>query len=118
GRIVEYGSARDVLLSPRHPYTIGMLASTVHGEMRDKDIEAIPGSPPDLRRLPPGCSFAPRCRYAVAAWTMAVPESAAVAPGQFAACIRAEEIAGGNGAAGKTGSAGRPPRERPQAMLG
>jgi peptide/nickel transport system ATP-binding protein len=93
GRIVEYGNARDVLLSPRHPYTIGMLASTVHGEMRDKEIEAIPGSPPDLRRLPPGCSFAPRCRHAVAACSAGVPESVAVAPGHFAACIRAGEIA-------------------------
>jgi peptide/nickel transport system ATP-binding protein len=95
GRIVEYGSARDVLLAPRHPYTIGMLASTVHGEMRDKDIEAIPGSPPDLRRLPPGCSFAPRCRHAVTACTTAVPGSLAVAPAHFAACIRAGDIAAG-----------------------
>ena len=40
-----------------------MLASTVHGgQSRDAEIEAIPGSPPDLRRLPPGCSFAPRCK--------------------------------------------------------
>jgi peptide/nickel transport system ATP-binding protein len=93
GRIVEYGSARDVLLAPRHPYTIGMLASTVHGEMRDKEIEAIPGSPPDLRRLPPGCSFAPRCRHAVAACTMALPELLVVTPGHSAACIRAGEIA-------------------------
>src|SRR5437588_1347646 len=53
GRIVEYGDVRDVLMRPRHPYTLGMLASTVHGQARDKDIEAIPGSPPDMRRLPP-----------------------------------------------------------------
>jgi peptide/nickel transport system ATP-binding protein len=116
GRIVEYGSARDVLLAPRHPYTIGMLASTVHGEMRDKDIEAIPGSPPDLRRLPPGCSFAPRCRHAVAACAAAVPERVAVARGHFAACIRADEIAGA-AAAGALHGASAPPRDRPQAML-
>src|ERR1700692_254057 len=65
GRIVEYGSAREGLMSPRHPSTIGMLASSVHGEMRGKDIEGIPGSPPDLRALPPGCSFAARCKFAV-----------------------------------------------------
>ncbi|MEN3382708.1 MAG: peptide/nickel transport system ATP-binding protein, partial [Hyphomicrobiales bacterium] len=46
GRIVEYGDVRDVLMRPRHPYTLGMLASTVHGQPRDRDIEAIPGSPP------------------------------------------------------------------------
>jgi peptide/nickel transport system ATP-binding protein len=93
GRIVEYGSARDVLLRPRHPYTIGMLASTVHGQMRDADILAIPGSPPDLRRLPPGCSFAPRCRHAVADCTAAVPALAAAAPGHLAACIKAGTLA-------------------------
>jgi peptide/nickel transport system ATP-binding protein len=82
GRIVEYGSVRDVLTRPTHPYTLGMLASTVHGEMRDRDIEAIPGSPPDLRRLPPGCSFAPRCGYAVADCAAAVPAPVAVAAGQ------------------------------------
>jgi peptide/nickel transport system ATP-binding protein len=96
GRIVEYGNARDVLLTPRHPYTIGMLASTVHGEMRDQDIEAIPGSPPDLRRLPPGCSFAPRCRYAVAACTAAVPAPAAVTPDHLAACVKVGALAPAN----------------------
>jgi oligopeptide/dipeptide ABC transporter ATP-binding protein len=48
-------------LNQDHPYTAGLLASTVHGQPRERDIDAIPGSPPDLRRLPPGCSFAPRC---------------------------------------------------------
>jgi peptide/nickel transport system ATP-binding protein len=93
GRIVEYGSVRDVLARPRHPYTLGMLASTVHGGMRDQDIEAIPGSPPDLRHLPPGCAFAPRCKYAVADCSASVPAPVAMAAGQFASCIRAEELA-------------------------
>jgi peptide/nickel transport system ATP-binding protein len=93
GRIVEYGSARDVLLRPRHPYTVGMLASTVHGRMRDADIEAIPGSPPDLRRLPPGCSFAPRCRHAVADCAAAVPQQVEVTPVHYAACIKAGSLA-------------------------
>ncbi len=92
GRIVEYGSARDVLMSPRHPYTIGMLASTVHGEMRGKDIEAIPGSPPDLRALPPGCSFAARCKFAVPDCILSVPPVGFVAPGHSACCFRLDEI--------------------------
>jgi peptide/nickel transport system ATP-binding protein len=112
GRIVEYGSARDVLLRPRHPYTIGMLASTVHGQMRDADIQAIPGSPPDMRRLPPGCSFAQRCRYAVPDCAMAVPPSVAVAPAHVAACIRASEIAQAN-----PPRPGEAPSDRPQAAL-
>src|SRR5262252_5645801 len=74
GRLVEVGSVRDVLLRPSHPYTLGMLASTIRvNRSRDTEIEAIPGSPPDLRRLPPGCSFAPRCRYAESDCTQSVP---------------------------------------------
>ena len=92
GRIVEYGDVRDVLMHPRHPYTLGMLASTVHGQARDKDIEAIPGSPPDMRRLAPGCSFAPRCRYASAECTIAVPVAADVSPGHRVACIKASAL--------------------------
>jgi peptide/nickel transport system ATP-binding protein len=92
GRIVEYGSASDILLNPRHPYTMGMLASTVHGQDRHRDIEAIPGSPPDLRSLPPGCSFAPRCKYAVEACAKAVPPEFARPGGGYARCIRMDEI--------------------------
>jgi peptide/nickel transport system ATP-binding protein len=92
GRIIEYGSVREVLMNPRHPYTIGMLASTVQGEMRGKDIEAIPGSPPDLRALPPGCSFAARCTFALPDCTASVPPVALVAPGHTACCIRLGEV--------------------------
>jgi peptide/nickel transport system ATP-binding protein len=92
GRIVEYGDVRDVLMRPRHPYTLGMLASTVHGQPRDKDIEAIPGSPPDMRRLARGCSFAPRCRYAEQECISAVPVATEVTPGHPVACIKASNL--------------------------
>jgi peptide/nickel transport system ATP-binding protein len=89
GRIVEYGSVRDVLKHPGHPYTLGMLASTIHGgHSREKEIEAIPGSPPDMRRLPPGCSFAPRCRYADRECTASVPAPTAVTAGHLACCFK------------------------------
>jgi peptide/nickel transport system ATP-binding protein len=92
GRIVEEGSARDVLLNPRHPYTMGMLSSTLQGRMRGRDIEAIPGSPPDMRVLPSGCSFAPRCRFATAECRAALPASLSVAPSHRVACLRVAEI--------------------------
>jgi peptide/nickel transport system ATP-binding protein len=88
GRIVEYGKVADVLLKPRHPYTLGMLASTVHGQARGRDIEAIPGTPPDLRRPIVGCSFAPRCKYAVSACRAETPPAVDIGPDQYAACIR------------------------------
>ena len=87
GRIVESGSVGRVLQAPAHPYTAGLLASTVHGQPRERDIEAIPGSPPDLRRLPPGCSFAPRCPRRTAECRHAVPEPCLPEPGHMAACF-------------------------------
>jgi peptide/nickel transport system ATP-binding protein len=66
GRIVETGSLRDVVRTPKHPYTRGLLSSTVHGAHRGKRLEAIPGAPPRLDRLPQGCSFAPRCNLVAA----------------------------------------------------
>ena len=67
GRIVERGPAHDVLRSPRHPYTAGLLASTpragssASGETR---LREIPGVVPDLRSLPQGCRFHERCSHA------------------------------------------------------
>ena len=92
GRIIEQGSVSDVLLRPAHPYTAGLLASTVHGQSRGTEIEAIPGSPPDLRALPPGCSFTPRCRFAQPACTADFPGPAAVGPDHAARCLRTDEV--------------------------
>src|SRR6202043_167178 len=65
GRFVESGTAREIIRTPRHPYTEGLLASTVHGGMRGTKLQTIPGTPPNLAMLPPGCAFAARCRYVV-----------------------------------------------------
>ena len=64
GRIVEEGPMANILANPRHPYTQGLLASTVHGQDRAHDINAIGGSPPAMRRLPSRCSFGPSCANA------------------------------------------------------
>jgi peptide/nickel transport system ATP-binding protein len=88
GRMVETGSVQAVLQHPLHPYTAGMLSSTIVGHRRGTRIEAIPGTPPDLRHLPPGCSFAPRCAYAITACTEAFPPAQHVAAGRMACCVR------------------------------
>jgi peptide/nickel transport system ATP-binding protein len=92
GRVIEEGPVADVLRAPAHPYTAGLLASTVHDQAPDQDIAAIPGSPPDLRRLPPGCSFAPRCSLAMEACRKVFPGPAYPAPGRMARCLRVAEV--------------------------
>ncbi len=91
GRIVEEGPVADVLASPLHPYTRGLLASTVHGQSRDQDIDAIPGSPPDLRVAPAGCAFAPRCAHAERRCEEGVPEERWPVPGRMARCVKIAE---------------------------
>ena len=63
GRFIEAGPVGPVIGKRLHPYTEGLLASTVHGASRGERLETIPGSPPNLAKLPSGCSFAPRCKY-------------------------------------------------------
>jgi peptide/nickel transport system ATP-binding protein len=94
GRIVEEGSARDLIRTPRHPYTIGLLKSRAHGALaKGSRLEAIPGSPPDLANLPPGCAFAPRCPLAIDACRTEAPPAIEVGPGHRARCIRTDAAA-------------------------
>ena len=63
GRIVEFGPVREVLRNPAHPYTQGLLQAIVQRNQKGRRLIPIPGVPPDLSQLPPGCSFAPRCPH-------------------------------------------------------
>jgi peptide/nickel transport system ATP-binding protein len=92
GRIVEIGSVRDVIRTPRHPYTQGLLSTRAHGgRLQGRRLPAIPGSPPDLANLPPGCAFAPRCAYAADGCRVAPPDSRSVGPGHMVRCIKTED---------------------------
>ncbi len=64
GRVVETGAAADVIASPRHPYTAGLLASVPAEHEPGTRLPQVPGSTPSLADLPPGCAFAPRCARA------------------------------------------------------
>jgi peptide/nickel transport system ATP-binding protein len=65
GRLVEKAPAKALFHAPRHPYTYGLTKSfpSLHGEK--KTMTGIEGSPPDLRKVPSGCPFHPRCAWAM-----------------------------------------------------
>jgi oligopeptide transport system ATP-binding protein len=64
GNMVEYGTAEQIFSAPRMPYTQGLLASLPRLDDSDqRRLDPIPGQPPNLLRLPPGCAFAPRCSF-------------------------------------------------------
>jgi peptide/nickel transport system ATP-binding protein len=91
GCFVESGTAREIIRTPRHPYTEGLLASTVHGGMRGTKLETIPGTPPNLASLPPGCAFAARCRHARDACSRDVIPVTTSPTGAMVRCVRAVE---------------------------
>jgi peptide/nickel transport system ATP-binding protein len=88
GRLVEQAPANALFRAPRHPYTLGLLSSfpPLHGPR--EPMTGIPGSPPDLRALPSGCVFHPRCRFAFDKCANQTPPLAVVGNGtdRVAAC--------------------------------
>jgi peptide/nickel transport system ATP-binding protein len=91
GRIVEYGPVRDVMRQPAHPYTQGLMNATVHRGMRGKKLLPIPGQPPDLTRLPGGCSFAPRCPSVQSRCLQAFPAVYHISAVHTARCVLLED---------------------------
>jgi len=84
GQIAEIGPVEDVFRRPIHPYTQGLLASTIH--MHTKDLHSIDGMPPSLLEPPPGCRFHPRCPYAADICQREVPPIVEYRTAQSAAC--------------------------------
>ena len=86
GRVVERAPMDRLLDDPRHPYTVGLLGSSVEVGGRDLPLRPIPGSPPDLSRRPEGCPFHPRCPQAELPRCQTVQETLTIGPGRDAAC--------------------------------
>jgi peptide/nickel transport system ATP-binding protein len=81
GRIVESAPAQRLFRAPRHPYSAALLASFPSLQGERTVLTGIHGSPPDMRKPPPGCAFHPRCRYALARCSQEVPQLTAPAIG-------------------------------------
>ncbi len=88
GRLVERAAAAALFRAPRHPYTLGLLSSfpPLHGPR--VPMTGIPGSPPDLRQLPSGCVFHPRCRFAIEQCAQTVPPLEPLGASLLVACLR------------------------------
>jgi oligopeptide/dipeptide ABC transporter ATP-binding protein len=91
GQVVETGPTAEVIASPRHPYTRGLMASLPSLEDPDRPLHAIPGQVPDLAHVDAGCRFRNRCPLAIGACAQPVALRA-VAPGRASRCLRAEEV--------------------------
>jgi oligopeptide/dipeptide ABC transporter ATP-binding protein len=88
GRIVEIGTVDDIIESPQHPYTHGLLSCIPRISSRRTRIEPIPGNVPDLAALGPGCAFAPRCPHREPACEAGPIPSFAVGPVHLSRCLR------------------------------
>ncbi len=106
GTLVELGSVWDIYKQPYHPYTVGLIRAvpTIHGERRE--LISIPGSPPDLIDLPPGCPFHPRCPYATDKCRREEPPLEVVEPGRQVACWHWQEVHADGGARMSVAEAG------------
>ncbi|CAA9452721.1 MAG: Oligopeptide transport ATP-binding protein OppD [uncultured Rubrobacteraceae bacterium] len=87
GRIVETGEARTVFEKPLHPYTRALVEAVPRVRGPKQDLQSIPGDPPDLHHLPPGCNFEPRCPAAFADCKTVDPSLEEVEPGRKVACL-------------------------------
>lgn len=94
GRIVEQGSTEQVVLSPHHPYTIGLLRSRASGSLAKGELlPVIPGGPPDLSQKVSGCCFASRCALADERCRRERPPAVGATSEHWASCWRADEAA-------------------------
>jgi peptide/nickel transport system ATP-binding protein len=86
GKLVEMAPAQELFRAPRHPYTQGLLSSVPSVRGPRKKLVGIPGSPPDMRKLPAGCRFHPRCPSAMDRCRADAPELRERGPGHIEAC--------------------------------
>ncbi len=96
GRIIERGATREIFRDPRHPYTQGLLRSIPRVDYaRGMRLETIEGQPPDLASPPPGCSFMPRCAFAMPECADGFPPTVEITASHAAACVAARDMGSG-----------------------
>ncbi len=91
GRLMELSTVQDMFTNPQHPYAVALIKSLPNLNQRGV-FHGIPGLAPALLRLPPGCSFHPRCSIAQDICKAQVPPLEAKTPNRFVACHLVEKI--------------------------
>jgi peptide/nickel transport system ATP-binding protein len=86
GKVVEYAPTEALFNHPGHPYTEGLFNSIPDLDSDEEELKGIQGLMPDPTNLPSGCTFHPRCPYAVEACSKDVPPMVEIEPGHFVAC--------------------------------
>ena len=109
GRVVELADVYTIFNSPRHPYTVGLMTSLARLDADQEWLRPIPGQPPSLITLPPGCAFHPRCIHSQgrARCRTEIPPLRPIEGAHLSACHFAEELAAsdvGVGVAAGSGS--------------
>ncbi len=94
GQVVEEASVFDLFKHPLHPYTYGLMNSTIKVHQSDAKLKTIEGTVPSLAQMPTGCRFHPRCPFATDACRAEEPPLAEVLPRRKVRCIRWNEWGG------------------------
>lgn len=88
GRIIEYGTVREVFKNPAHPYTVGLLGSIPKLDGDRTELTTIPGTVANAQNLPSGCAFHERCAECKACCVSETPPMVAVNPDHYVACFQ------------------------------
>src|SRR6185369_10198577 len=96
GRIIEHADVHSIYRLPAHPYTKGLLESIPRLDTKGTELATIKGLPPNLMRIPDGCSFNPRCQYAQEICRTTVPPNKDLGGGRTSRCHFAEEVLNGD----------------------
>ncbi len=93
GKIVEQGTAHQLIGNPANPYTHALVTAIPVPDPSQRGIDpAVKGDIADIKGIPSGCRFHPRCPYAIEKCSVAVPALAPIQAGHFSACIRNDEL--------------------------
>jgi oligopeptide/dipeptide ABC transporter ATP-binding protein len=96
GQVMELATTEELFARPRHPYTIGLIGSVPRAR-REQPLTPIPGTPPDLIGLEPGCPFAPRCAWASDECRGGEIPLVQVGNDHWSRCIKTEHLGGASG---------------------